>query len=278
MVLMLILLPLFVFFVFLFYIAVQLLQMKADRLLKQAEVDLDELFLQVQAKRVLHWTAVAVILPALLGLLLTRSPVIAVILGVCGSFMPRLFFSMQKAKRFDALNSQLVAAIEMMANALRSGSNLPQAIQLIQKEMGPPISQEFAMLTKEMAVGVPLEDALDHMNRRVGSEEFAIMVTATSIARETGGNLAEVYQRISKTIRDRKEMQGKIKALTAEGKLQGIFIGLLPFILGGLITIIDPEMMRPLYTTTWGYILIGIVIFMELMGAFFIKKIITINV
>jgi tight adherence protein B len=262
----------------LFYYTAQLLQMKADTMLKQAEVDLDELFLQVQAKRVLYLTAASIVLLALFGLLLTRSPVIALILGACGYFMPKLFFSMQRAKRFDALNSQLVAAIDMMANALRSGFNLPQAIQLIQKEMGPPISQEFAMLTKEMAVGVLLEDALDHMNKRVGSEEFAIMVTATSIARETGGNLAEVYQRISKTIRDRKEMLGKIKALTAEGKLQGIFIGLLPFILGGLLTVIDPEMMRPLYTTTLGYILIGIVIVMELMGAYFINKIITIDV
>ena len=166
----------------------------------------------------------------------------------------------------------------MMANALKAGSNLPQAIGLIQREMNPPISQEFALILKEMAVGVTLEESFNNMSKRVGSEEFEIVITATNIARETGGNLAEVYERIGKTIRDRNEMLGKIKALTAEGKLQGIFVGLLPFVLGGILTLIDPEMMRPMFTTTLGYILIGVVVIMELIGAYFIKKIITIDV
>lgn len=274
----LILLPFFIFIAFLYYYLIKLIQLRADKMLKEAEVNLEELFLEFQAKRILYLTIILVVSLAFFGLVITRSLIFSVLLAICGYFLPRLYFNVQRKRRLDNLNIQLISAIEMMGNALRSGSNLQQAIMLIQKEMGPPISQEFALITKEMSVGVVLEDALAHMSKRVGSNEFDIVVNATSIAKNTGGNLAEVYERIAKTIRDRNEMLGKIKALTAEGKMQGLLIGLLPFILAGLITLIDPQMMRPMYTTLLGNALIGIVIIMELMGGYFIKKIINIDV
>jgi tight adherence protein B len=276
--LILILIPLFVFFIYLYYLAIKYLQLRADVLVKEAEANIDELFMKFQAKRILYLTILLVVLLAFFGLIFTRSIIFSAILAVTGYFVPKLYFRFQQKRRLDALNLQLIIAIEMMGNALRSGSNLPQAIMLIQREMGPPISQEFGMMVKEMAVGVRLEDTLDHLAKRVKSEEFNIVVTAKTIARDTGGNLAEVYERISKTIRDRNEMLGKIKSLTAEGKMQGILIGLLPFILAGALTLIDPQMMRPMYTTLIGNALIGVVIIMELIGYYFIRKLINIDV
>jgi tight adherence protein B len=268
----------FIFFSCCSFLIIRLLQIRADRLIKEAEADLDALFMEIQAKRVLYIRIASMFIMALFGLIITGSLIVAFIFGTIGYFMPRFYFRIQYNRRLAALNSQLVSAIDMMSNALKSGSNLPQAITLIEKEMGAPISQEFALVLKEMAMGVTLEEAFSNMSRRVGSEEFDIVVTATNISRETGGNLAEVYERIAKTIRDRDEMLGKIKALTAEGKFQGIFVGLLPFLLAFVLHLMNPEYIKPLFTTTLGYIIIGVFIIMELMGAFFIKKIITIDV
>jgi len=256
----------------------RLMVVQSAKILESAESDLAELYSQFQSKQILNLTIYAVIAMILFGFILTRNIVIALIFGVCGYFIPRLLLKRQQSKRLNAFNKQLVSAVDLMANSLKSGFSLPQAFEMITKEMKPPISQEFEMVVKENRMGIPLEEALINLQKRMQSEELDLIVTAINIGRETGGNLAEIFGRMAKTIRDKDIMLGKIRALTSEGKMQGIFVGALPIILGLALTLIDPEMMRPMFTTTIGYILLGLVVFLEVIGAIFIKKIITVDV
>lgn len=264
------------------YLLAPLLRVRADHLLeqslKQAEGYLDALYMDVQAKQVLYFAAMASAAGFLLGLLLSRGSLVAgAVLGAAGYFAPSLYFKLQRKRRREKLNEQIVAAIEMIANALRAGTNFTQALALVPKEMPAPIAQELTLVLREMELGVSLEEALKHLAKRVQSEEYDLVVTATNIARETGGNLAEVFDRIAHTIRSRNEVLGKIQAQTAEGKMQGIFVGALPLLLGAALLVLDPDQVKPMFTTTLGYVMLAAVLLLEAMGAYFIKKVITID-
>ncbi|MBN2008854.1 type II secretion system F family protein [candidate division KSB1 bacterium] len=253
-------------------------RLRAQKIVDEAEKSLDQLYSEFRAKEILNFTIYSMLIAGLLGFLLTSSIIIAILFATGGYFLPKFYIRRQQTSRINKFNEQLVPAVDLMANSLKSGFSLPQAFEMITKEMGPPISQEFAMVLKENRLGISLDEALANFQKRVKSDELELVITATNIARETGGNLAEIFARIAKTIRDRDEMQGKIKSLTAEGKMQGIFVGVLPFLLGIILTIIDPEMMQPMWTTPLGYVFVGLAVVLVAMGGFFIKKIITIDI
>jgi tight adherence protein B len=260
-----------------------LLRRRADQFvnlsLKQAEAYLDSLYLEMQAQQVLYAAVIASIAGFGLGLLLSYGALfVGIVFAAIGYFLPNFYFKLQRQRRRDKLNEQLVPAIEMLSNALRAGTNFTQALALIPQEMSAPIGQEINIVLREMELGVTQEAALKNLTQRAQSPEYELVVAATNIARETGGNLAETFDRIAKTIRDRNEVLGKVQALTAEGKMQGIFVGLLPLFLGGALMILDPKMMQPMFATPLGYGLIAAVIILEAMGAYFIKKVITIDV
>lgn len=279
----LILLLVFISVTLLIYELIPILRLRADtffqQALKQAESDVESLYLHFQAKQVLHLTMICTLTLLVIGLIVSKgSFIFGALMGVGGFFLPKSFFYIQKARRKDKLNAQLVGAIEMLANAMKAGTNLPQALKLVPQEMGAPISQEFALLLREMELGLKLEDALNNLVKRTESSEYELVATAINVSRESGGNLAEVFDRIADTIRERSLMLGKIKTLTAEGKMQGIFVGVLPFLLGILMMVIDPDKMVPFFTSFIGYVLLGVVLLLVLMGMFFIRKITTIEV
>ena len=256
----------------------RIMRLRAEKILASAEEELDQLYSEMQAQQILNLTIISILVMAVVGFILTRSVIMAIIFAVVGYFIPKFYLKRQQKKRLDSFKQQIVPAIDLIANSLKPCFSLPQGFEMISKEMKPPISQEFEMVMKENRMGVSLEEALNNLAGRIPSGELELVITATNIARKTGGNLAEVYDRIAKTIRDRDQMLGKIKALTAEGRMQGIFVGAMPILLGLGITLIDPELMRPMFTTTLGYILIGFIILLEVMGYIFIKKITTVDV
>jgi len=267
----------------LIYELIPIFRLRADtffqQALKQAESDVESLYLHFQAKQVLHLTIICTLAFLVIGLIVSKGSLIfSALMGVSGFFLPKAFFYIQKARRKDKLNAQLVSAIEMLANAMKAGTNLHQALKLIPQEMETPISQEFALLLREMELGLKLEDALNNLVKRTESSEYELVATAINVSRESGGNLAEVFDRIADTIRERFLMLGKIKTLTAEGRMQGLFVGILPFLLGILMMVIDPDKMVPFFTSFIGYILLGVVLLLVLMGTFLIRKITTIEV
>jgi tight adherence protein B len=171
-----------------------------------------------------------------------------------------------------------VDALMNVSNALRSGFSLPQAFELIQREMDAPISQEFRLLNQETRVGVPMEQALEHSAARMPSEDLDLVVTAILVSQEVGGSLAEVMDNIAKTIRERHTLEGKVRALTSQGRIQAVILCLVPIVLGFAINWLNPGLFEPMIRTPLGWVLFGVIAFLEIVGLLIVRKIVTIQV
>lgn len=173
------------------------------------------------------------------------------ILGaVVFSFLPNTYVSTRAKRRVKRFNNQLADTIAMLAAAIRSGSSLLQAMDLVSREATAPVSSEFKRVVQEVGLGLTIETALDNMYRRVPSDDLDLMNTAINIQHEVGGNLAQILESISHTIRERVRIKGEIKTLTAQGRASGYVITALPLGLAFFMTTINPGYMMPIFT--WG--------------------------
>jgi tight adherence protein B len=192
--------------------------------------------------------------------------------------LPRWYLAFIKSRRLEQFNEQLVDALMTMSNALRSGSSIIQAFEHIARQNQPPISQEFNLFLQETRLGVKFDDALANLNSRVNSEDLTIMIRAIEIARQTGGNLTEVFDKISAIIRERMRIQKRIVTLTSQGRLQGIVVGIMPVFLVVAMFFLDPKMMSAFFTAPVGIVIAVAALIMEIIGALFIRKIINIDI
>jgi tight adherence protein B len=195
-----------------------------------------------------------------------------------GIFGPRFYIGFRKNRRLKEFNNQLGDALNLMVNSLRAGYSTLQAMEVISHEMPDPIANEFGRVVLEIQLGVEFDKAMSNLLRRMPSNDMDLVITAMSVQREVGGNLAEVLDAISFTIRERVRIKGEIKALTAQGRITGIVITLLPFFLVGLISIINPEFIAPLFNDSCGWIMIGVSVVMIVIGYIVINKITDIEV
>jgi tight adherence protein B len=151
--------------------------------------------------------------------------------AIFGLYIPRFFVRFQQRKRLAKFNDQLPDMLNLMVNGLRTGFSALQAMEAVAKELPSPISDEFRRVVQEMSLGVPMEGALDNLQRRIASDDLDLAVTAINIQREVGGNLAEILDTISYTIRERIRIQGEVRAVTAQVSYSGKFLALMPIIL-----------------------------------------------
>jgi tight adherence protein B len=207
-----------------------------------------------------------------------RGGLVGSIGGCLALLLPRLILKILKARRLERFNFQLVNALSSMSNSLKAGFSIQQAIESVVKEGENPISQEFGMFQQQIRVGMSFEEAMADMDRRIGSEDLTLMIQSVEIARQTGGNLTEVFDRIAETIRERRRIEGKIKSLTAQGKIQGNVVGAMPLVLGLAIYMLDPQMMMAFVTSYVGMGILGLVVVMEVCGVLMIRKIVNIDV
>lgn len=200
-------------------------------------------------------------------------------IGAVGALnLPRIVLNFLKRRRLEKFNEQLTDALMTMSNALRAGFSIQQSFESVAKQELNPISQEFSHLLQQTRLGVRFEDAMTHLEERVGSEDLTLMIRAIETARLTGGNLTEVFEQIAGTIRERIRIEGRIKSLTAMGRMQAIVVGFIPLgILFAMITI-DPVMMKGFIGSGTGLALIGCALVLEITGAFVIQKMVTIDV
>lgn len=197
---------------------------------------------------------------------------------ILGFRLPRPIIQMLVKRRTRKLNVQMVDGLTLMANALRSGLSLMQALQLLVEEMPAPLSQEMNLILSEQRIGVPVEKAFQNFAERVNNEDIEMFVTAVVVLRETGGNLAETFDTIVHTIRERMKLENKIVAMTTQGVMQGTIVTLMPFALMLLLSLIDPSHMKPLFTTMPGYIMLALMLALQAIGGLMIKKIVTIKI
>ncbi|QDV35951.1 type II secretion system F family protein [Tautonia plasticadhaerens] len=207
------------------------------------------------------------------------SPLLAPVSGlVLGAGMPYFFLLWRKGKRISLFMASLPEAVELMSRALRAGHGLASGMQLVSQEMKGPVSAEFGRAFEEQNLGVPMDDALRGISTRIPTMDVRFLVTAIIIQRTTGGDLAEVLDKIGRLIRQRFELVGHVKALTAEGRLSGMVLMALPPGLLAFIAASNPSYVSPLFTTTLGTKLLAVTVFLQVLGAVAIKKIISIKV
>jgi tight adherence protein B len=232
------------------------------------------IFISVEGLQKIKWSLAMLV--AGIGLVLTweaapPAPMIAAaVLGVMAYWGPEIYL---RRKRRAAFSEQLVDGLVLMSNGLRSGFTLQQAIDMLIEEMPAPISQEFDLLRREYRVGVDLEVALKNCVERTKDEDLQLVVTAIQITRQLGGNLAEVFERIVAMVRERKILKGKADALTSEGKMQAVVVGLLPYGFMFAMIKVNPELMRLMWSTFPGIMCLIAVILLDVIGYLWVRKI-----
>ncbi len=189
-------------------------------------------------------------------------------------FLVRFIYEQRCTKFVD----QMVDGLTIMANGIKAGSNPQESMKRVVEIMGNPISQEFSQVLYQMQVGDSFESALNDLGTRIPRPDVQMFVTAINILKETGGNLAETFQTIVLTIRERQKVEKKIQALTAQGLMQGIIVTLIPFLLMVVFMVIDPSFIKPMFSTTLGLVLLFVMLALQIIGGVVIKKLVTIKV
>jgi len=198
--------------------------------------------------------------------------------GIGAFMLPSQAGRFLRERRRLRFNLQLVDALSHMSNALKAGFSINQAFETIVENGENPIAQEFGLFLQQIRVGVGFNEALVNMDQRVGSDDLTLVCTSIDIARRTGGNLTEIFDKISLTIRERMRIESRVRTLTAQGRLQGIIVGSMPIVLGVALTIVRPSMMMPFLASLNGMIAIFVVLILLTLGALTIRKIIRIDV
>jgi tight adherence protein B len=244
----------------------------------EIESSLADAFVFVNRQKAAAWSLVAMIGLPVAVFLLTRSFAIALASIPIAMVVPKRYLARMRQKRIETLEKQLPDALLMMSGALRAGASFPSALEAVVQETAAPISQEFDLLMREIRLGIDLDIAMRNIEKRIPIPDFLMMTAAVTIAREVGGNLAESLESVARTLREKLQMEGKIRALTSQGRMQGIVMTCLPLFLMLVLRYLEPRAMAPLFKEPVGWATLAVIGVMELLGYASIKKITHIDV
>lgn len=245
--------------------------------LSQARVNLADMFMFMEPGQLFRANAVALLVIPLLVWLLAGG-LFAILAAVVLVFAPRKIYVWLRARRIERIQEQLPDALQMLASSLRAGVGFAPAMEVLVQDGQPPLAQELALVLRQQHMGVRAEAALDSFAKRVPIVDAELFVSAVNISREVGGNLAETLATLAETLRRRLIMEKKVKALTAQGKLQGIVMALLPVFLIGYLSLMYADTMQPMFHSWHGWLVTSVCLVMEYLGYRMCKKIMTIDV
>jgi tight adherence protein B len=209
--------------------------------------------------------------------LLGGAPAMLLTVLAGGALVP-VGLAMLRARRMRLLSRQLPDAVMLVAGGLRAGSSLSQALSQATSELQPPMAREFALALREQKLGVTIDASMANLDHRLKLPEATLFVAAVRVAQESGGNLAETLERLVTSLRRKQEIEGKIDALTSQGRLQGWVMALLPIGICAALFAIEPVAMQPLLTTWYGWTVCAVVLVLESAGLYFIQRIVKIDV
>jgi len=245
---------------------------------EQARFNLADMFMFMDARSLFRFNAVALLLmPAFLWLI-TGNPLLAALVLVLILVLPKKIYRWMRQRRINKIQQQLPDGLMMVAGSMRAGLGFAPSLESLARDIEPPLSQEFALVLREQRMGVKLEEALAHFNDRVPVTDVALFVSAVDISREIGGNLAESMASLADTLRRRLIMEGKVKSLTAQGRLQGIVMAMMPVGIVAFLTFTYPDTMRAMYHTPIGWAVIAVAAVMEYLGYRMCRKITSIDI
>lgn len=239
---------------------------------------MNDLLLFVDAQRLFQWNLALGLVVMVAVWLLTGSWLLMVLALVLLGMTPNLVLGRLARRRRSSFAEQLPDAMMLVAGAIRSGASLPLALRQMSQEVPAPCGQEFELMLREMRIGVALEEALGSLERRMGGDDLRLFTAAVRIAGDSGGNLAETLERLAETVRRKLTVEGKIRALTAQGRLQGWIMTLLPVAVAAALFAIEPAAMEPLIATWQGRVVCGVIAVLELTGMVFIRRIMDIDI
>jgi tight adherence protein B len=245
-------------------------------------IDLQQAGLQLRVSEyLLMRILMGCVCAVLLFVLFQLSPIgllFGMIMGGVGFMLPMFWVKLRKSRRQAAITAQLAETLQLIANALRSGFAFNQAVELAANQMDAPIKDELNYFLRDVSLGARPEDALTAMVVRSGSIDLEMLITTILVQRTTGGNLSEVLDNVSETIRERSRLRGEIKALTATQRLTGTILSLYPIVLGAFLFALAPSVMKVLVTEEAGRIILAIAISLQMLGALAIRRILSLDV
>jgi tight adherence protein B len=236
--------------------------------------ELDKFFINIKPTNILIGAAV---LAVLLGFL-SGSWVIALAIVVAGILAPKILLSVWKEIRSAKFDAQLMDALILTENSLKSGLDIVAGIERIATSMKPPISEEFNLALNAYRLGTPLESALMDLTGRINSRNLETVVYAINIQRETGGNIIKTFDQLVLAIREESKLQKKVLAITSQGRTQIFFLAGFPWALAALFYLMAPDFMRPALANSGGQLIILFLILWEVIGIFITKKIVAVDV
>ncbi|MFT5032285.1 MAG: tight adherence protein B [Bermanella sp.] len=253
------------------------LKLYQSQFTENAEVALRDVFIFANAQVLFFLNIVALlVVPILLHLNF------GVLIVTAGSFvillvLPRIVYTGLRTKRLKSIEDQLPDAFIMLSNSLQAGASLNMALEDLVRQSPAPLNQEFGLLVRRIRLGSTLDEALVELEQRIPISSFIMASSAMRISREVGGNLVETINAMADTLRKKKAMEGKIQSLTAQGRAQGIFMSVLPLLMGVALSFLEPEAMSQLIETNSGMVVLSIMITMQVLGFMFIRKITNID-
>ncbi len=213
-----------------------------------------------------------------LAVLAGSSVWLALLMGLIFAVSPVLYLARAAVVRSSKFESKLPEALDFLTRALRAGHSISVAMGMAAHELADPIGSEFGIVFDEIGFGIPFDESMTAMARRVGSPDLDFLVIALLIQRETGGNLTELLEGLAKTVRERIKLKGKVRTLSSEGRFSAILLGSLPFVLGAILSLLNPEYMSALWQTPQGHNILTIGGVLLVVGFFALSRIVRIKV
>jgi tight adherence protein B len=237
-----------------------------------------QLLLDVPPRTALMMVGFGVLICTLIPMLLLGSVLAGIVGAVVGAFVPTVVVRHLEVKRRQRLELQLVDGIVALASGVRAGLTLVQSMELLATNMVGPIKQEFAQLLREYQMGVDLNQAMRNAANRIGSSNYRLLFTAIEMHRQRGGDTGESLDRIAESIREIQRLEGKLDALTAQGRTQARFMAVMPVAILAIYYAIDPDGVRMLFVESWGRLLLIFAAILVFIGFLWIRKIMTIDI
>ena len=239
---------------------------------------MDDMFYDKSPKVIVRLYFILPIVFGAAGYFIFQSFIAGIVGAVLGLAIPNLMLKMRLARRKQKFNDQLLDAITMLSSCLKGGLSLLQGFEVLVEEMPAPMSQELGLLLKENKMGVPFEESLIRLNKRMDIEELGLVVNALLVARETGGELTKVFSRLTVTIRDNRKLKESIKTLTLQGRLQGAIMSCLPILFVIWVISVNKHHFDIMLTSDTGRMLLVLAAVLQVVGMFLIRKFSTIKI
>ncbi|MBU1726896.1 MAG: type II secretion system F family protein [Candidatus Omnitrophica bacterium] len=239
---------------------------------------LDRMFLDVSMKKLMILDTLSPIVCGIIAYVVTSQIIFALGAAFIGLLLPVIVIKQLERGRRKKFSAQLVDALMILSSSLKAGLSLFQAFEVLVEEMPAPMSQEFNLVARQVHMGIPIEEAMSDLKKRMKVEELDMVVTAMMVARETGGELPETFSRVAYTIQERNKLLGRVNALCVQGKLQGVIMSIIPVLFSIAVYKMDPHFFDIFFQDPMGKMLLGYAVISQLIGMVVIKHLSKIDI